>query len=363
MHPAPCRTLPPPANGPAMMAAIRQCSGKAAAAFNGLLPHPLLVLAISRTHSAARCAAHQQALSVFSAAYEAAAQPVAAGTDCYRFAGGRSQDWSPDQRHAQRVTSAAFGQRDDADARSQPVRLSRGRGSGRGRGRSGGMARSDEGSTPREAGSDSASAGPRGASRGRHDRVFGGLRSAGRRQKLDEEVDFGADTGRRGPRGHSSTAASQRNPSGSTTSGSSDRQRGFAARSSISRYSKQPAMPSTAAYAAAAAVNEASAELPDAVPRNAGITGGRWDANDAALVERSLRDAETLRRKFADQGACAFSPRDPDTKCRALSCHSASGLSHTLSLSEHGCGQAVIGRQPRLKFSSAHDVSRQRSNP
>ena len=57
----------------------------------------------------------------------------------------------------------------------------------------------------------------------------------------------------------------------------------------------------TAAFAAAAA--SAAAAVPDAVPRNAGITSGRWDVNDAALVERTLKDAETLRRKFADQGA------------------------------------------------------------
>jgi hypothetical protein len=41
------------------------------------------------------------------------------------------------------------------------------------------------------------------------------------------------------------------------------------------------------------------------VPRNAGITGGHWDTNDAALVEQSLKDAETLRRRFAEHGALA----------------------------------------------------------
>ena len=51
------------------------------------------------------------------------------------------------------------------------------------------------------------------------------------------------------------------------------------------------------------------ADVPDAVPRNAGITGGRWDTNDAALVEQSLKDAETLRRRFAEHGACVLNPR------------------------------------------------------
>lgn len=87
-------------------------------------------------------------------------------------------------------------------------------------------------------------------------------------------------------------------PSGRGSTDLPDRQQ----RQAMLEKSHWRAAQSTAAAVTASAASASAAAVPDAVPRNAGITGGRWDVNDAALVERTLKDSETLRRKFADQG-------------------------------------------------------------
>ena len=314
MHAALCHSLPPPANSPAMLSAIRQRSGIAAAAFAGLLPHPLLVLTTSRVHGAARAAAQPQAHAATTAAVDADAQPAARGAASGRFASGRGRNWSPEQQPARDV---AGQQRGEASHASEPY-LSAGRGGrsgGRGRGVSS-RGRGGNADTQRQPGSDravsSSSAGYGRAAKGRGGRPFGGLPSAGRHSRIDtpdSEADSDDATGRSRNSHHShagtsrsehSAARSPRIPSG-RRSNTPDPQRQPAVDGSHRRAAASAA---AAAAATAAAASTSAAAVPDAVPRNAGITGGRWDVNDAALVERTLKDADTLRRKFADQGVC-----------------------------------------------------------
>ena len=312
MHTALCHTLPPPGKSPAMIAALRQRSGIAATAVAGLLPNPLLVLAASRTDIIARGAVLQHTQAVRSGADEQYAQAAARTATGRRFASGRSRDWSPDQREAREVNSSVFRQLDESDHTSQPSQPERARGSGRGRGRSGGAGgRSGDGTFQRQPSAErgsSAGSGQRGAAKPkRGGRTFGGLPSAAHRRSsasfaganLDDVSDrsrSSAPSSGDSRRQHSA-AGSQHSGRG-RHSGGLDRQQMPKSRTS----GRRPAELSAAAAAAAAAAAMSSA-VPDPVPRSAGITGGRWDANDAELVERSLKDAETLRRKFADQGA------------------------------------------------------------
>ena len=309
MHAAPCHSLPPPANSPAtMLGALRQRSGIAATAFAGLLPHPLLVLTTSRSHCSTRAAAQQHAHAVYSPAQDIGAQPD--GALGRRAASGRSRNWSPEQQHAREVDSSADKQRGEASHASQPYSTT---GRGRGRGVSRGRGRGGEAGSQLQAGSDravSSSAGHSRGAKGRGGRPFGGLPSAGRRSRGDtpDEADSDANTGRvlhdrhsaATPRGQHSGAGSQRLPSSRRSGNTPGRQQ----RQPMADDSQgRAAQPMAALAAASAAATSAAAAVPDAVPRNAGITGGRWDVNDAALVERTLKDADTLRRKFADQGA------------------------------------------------------------
>jgi len=296
-----------------MLSAIRQRSGVATAAFAGLLPHPLLVLTTSRSHCAARAAVQQHALAVHSTAQDTDAQPIADGAAGRRAASGRSQSWSPVQQHAREANISRDQQHGEGSHASQSYSTTgRGRGSGRGRGPNSSRGRGGEGGSQRQPGSDravSSSAGRGSGAKGRGGRPFGGLPSAGRRARGEPltEADSDANTGRvlndqysaATSRGEHGMAGSHRFATGRRSDETSDRQR----RQAVSETSHWRAAHSTAA-AASAATTSAAAAVPDAVPRNAGITGGRWDVNDAALVERTLKDADTLRRKFADQGAC-----------------------------------------------------------
>jgi hypothetical protein len=323
MHTALCHLLPPPSNGPSMLAAIRQRSGVAVAAGAALLPHPLFALASSRTEKTARGATLRQAASAAEPSDHKEFQFTGARGNVRQFSSRSSRIAILDQQDLLQAGSSGSGQHSEAGGSSHSSRSSRGRGSFSGRGSSSAGRVAADGARREHGGANlgsRAGAGRRGTGRARGgERVFGGLPAGNQiREFVDSTMQrpssfSGADEDF-SERGQHRGRVSARGRSGGR-GGSQSRQRG-PADSRPSRPASTATATATAQQFAAAATPSigaaAAAQIPhagpypdsDPVPRNAGITGGRWDANDAALVAQSLKDAETLRRKFADQGRC-----------------------------------------------------------
>ena len=326
MHTALYHLLPPPPNCSPMLAAIRQRAGAAAAAGAAFLPHPLFAVTASRADQTARGVSLRQTASAAESVEYDDAQPYGTKGITRGFVSHSSRSESAGRHDLYQGSGRGFRQQGAEGGRSFSGRSSRGGGSSRGRrsssagrvGTDGGPQEQDSGSLTSRAG-----AGRSGSGRSRGARVFGGLRAAGsRRTEVMDDVsqrslslsaadeDFtGSGSGRQ--RGRASTRGRDGGGRGESRSG----RRGPAgAPPWRAEHAARPSGPAQQRAAVATpSMGAASAAMhppypgpypdPDPVPRNAGITGGRWDDNDAALVAQSLKDAETLRRKFADQGA------------------------------------------------------------
>ena len=323
MHTALCLLLPPPSNSPAMLAAIRQRSGAAVAAGAALLPHPLFALTAFRTDRTARAATIRQPAAADETSVYTDYQSTGPRGNVRQFASHSSRVVVPDQQDSLQEDGSGSGQRGGAGGRSHSSRSSRGRGRSSGRGGSSVGHVGSDGARQQRGGASLGSRsgmGRRGTDRARGgDRVFGGL-PAGNQSRGVADADVQRlssfatvdvyPTGRGRHRGRAPARGR-----GSATGGSHARQRGPAdsqpwrpeTTATVTATARQLTAVATPSMGAAAAMQIPHAGPypdPDPVPRNAGITGGRWDANDAALVAQSLKDAETLRRKFADQGRC-----------------------------------------------------------